>query len=373
MEAGTQARSSRFTDLPRAAAIVLLIALAALVAVGLWPSAAPTSARSVSSDNDLALYRAVVERMRTGDAYEAAAVAEQRVRDYPLKPFEVVRPPALATALSRLPDERTGDLLLALLAASVIAAWAYRLQAVRSGAIWLAATALTLFAGVGLNMGGGGASLFHEAWAGLLIALSLALRTDKRFAAAVMIGLLAAITRELAMPYLMVMALLALVERRRLEASCFAVALGVALALLAFHAHAVMSLLQPGDRASASWVHLGGWAFVLTTARWNLLGAVVGLWPAAVILPLSLIGAVGWRSGAGLRLAALLLGYTCGFMAIGRPENDYWGLLVAPLVAIGLCLAPAALGDLIRRAMGANRAQSGDRAQDVEPAVARLS
>jgi hypothetical protein len=371
VEARSQDRPSRFAAAPRAPAAGLLVALACLIAIGLWLSPATTVARRVSGDNDVALYRAVVDRVRAGEPYEPAAIAEQRSRDFPLKPFVVVRPPALAMALSRLPDERSGDILLALLAAGVIAAWTWRLRVVQAGPVWLAATALTLFTGVGLTMGGGGASLFQEAWAGLLIALSLALRSEKRFVAAVLIGLLAAVTRELAMPYLAVMALLAIFERRRLEAGCFAAALGLALALLALHASAVMSLVRPDDLASPSWVRLGGWPFVLTTARWNLLALLIGGWSGAVILPMSLIGATGWKNGSGLRLAALLLGYTLGFMAIGRPENNYWGLLVAPLAAVGLCLAPMALRDLVRGALGANRGGGG--IPDAEPASARLS
>ena len=329
-----------------------------MIAFGLWLSVAPTSARPVDSDKDVALYRAVVERVRTGEAYEAAAVAEQRARNYPLKPFVVVRPPALALALSRLPDERVGDLLLAILAAGVIAAWAIRLQAVQPGLVWLTGVALCIFTGVGLTMGGGGASLFHEAWAGLLIALSLALRSEKRFVGAVLVGFLAATTRELAMPYLAVMALIALAERRRIEAASFAIALGLAVALLALHAQAVMALVTPRDLASAGWVGMRGWSFVLNTAKWSLIASLAGSWTAAAILPLSLAGAASWKGPLGLRLSATLFGYTAGFMLIGRPENDYWGLLVAPLVAVGLCFAPGALGDLVGRAVAAGRGPS---------------
>jgi hypothetical protein len=61
------------------------------------------------------------------------------------------------------------------------------------------------------------------------------------------------------------------------------------------------------------------------------------------------LGAAAIGDGLGLRLAALLFGYTIGFMVIGRPENAYWGLVTAPLTAVGLCLAPTALCDLARR------------------------
>jgi hypothetical protein len=245
------------------------------------------------------------------------------------------------------------------LAAAVVGAWTLRLQSVQAGPAWLAGTALVLFTGVGVTMAGGGASLFHEAWAGLLIALSLALRTDRRFVLAALVGLLACMIRELAMPYLAVMVVLALAERRRREAAAFAAALGLALCLLALHARAVLSLVTPTDLASASWVEFGGWAFVLETAKWNLLAVLGGSWLGAVVLPLSLVGAAGLRTGLGLRLAAILVGYTLGFMAIGRPENGYWGLLVTPLAAVGLCLAPRALADLARVCLGKAEAARG--------------
>jgi hypothetical protein len=36
-------------------------------------------------------------------------------------------------------------------------------------------------------------------------------------------------------------------------------------------------------------------------------------------------------------------------MVFGRPENFYWGLITAPILAVGLCFAPRAIGDLVRR------------------------
>ena len=123
------------------------------------------------------------------------------------------------------------------------------------------------------------------------------------------------------------------------------------LAALAFHAQAVNGLVTGHDQASRGWLSLGGWTFVLSTARVNLI-APFGAWVAAAIVPLALLGAGAWRSGSGIRLICLLAGYTLGFMMIGRPENDYWGFVTAPLLAVGLCLAPMALGDLIRQSIG---------------------
>ena len=349
---------SRFVGLSRIAAALILVALAATIALGLGETAAPARAAPAraaqtpanpAGASDLSLYRAIVQRVRRHEPYEAAAVAELRAGHYPLKPFVAVRPPLLALSLARLPDEKTADLCLALLAMGVVGAWVYRLGKDQPRPAILAASALVIFLGVGSDMAGGGASLFHESWAGLLIALSLAVRSQKHFAAAVLLGLLAALIRELALPYLAVMCLFALLERRRLEALAFAGAGLVALAALALHAAALAPLVGIHDPASQGWVGIGGWGFVLATGRWNLLVVMAGAWISAIVAPMALLGAAGWRGPYGLRLFALLAGYTLGFMVIGRPENLYWGLMVAPLMGVGLCLAPPALGDLLGR------------------------
>jgi hypothetical protein len=184
------------------------------------------------------------------------------------------------------------------------------------------------------------------------MALSLALRTERRIAAAVALGLVVGLIRELAIPYSLVMAIVASSERRWKEATAFATAAALALAALAWHAEALRGLITPADLASQGWVRLGGWPFILATSGWNLAPLLFGRWVAAVVAPLALIGAMGWKGPAGVRLAALLIGYTLGFLVIGRPENAYWGLMVAPLAAVGLCLAPTAVLDLLRRSRG---------------------
>ncbi len=343
-------RTGRFAGLPRPLAALILVALSILILSGLpfalHPGPVTPPAHSV---NGFTLYGRIIERMRAGEPYELAAVSELRAEGGPIKPFVTVRPPLLAEVLSRLPDGATRDRALQILGLVVIAAWAVRLRTYAKEPLWVGFTALAVFSGSGAAMlGAGSMSLFHEAWAGLLIALALALRTDRRFWTSAMVGLLAALVRELALPFLAVMALAALVEKRRAEASIFAGALALALIALGLHAHAVMALTRPGDAVSPGWVEFAGWGFVLLAAKWNLIVLAVGLWAAAVLVPLALLGAAGRRDGLGLRLAVLLIGYCLGFMIIGRPANYYWGLVTAPILSIGLALAPAALADLAR-------------------------
>jgi len=331
----------------RIALLLLVIVFAAGLPFGGRPSPAHTS---VAGPHDVDFYRAVVERVRRGEPYDLVAVTEQRVRNYPVRPFLAVRPPLLATVLARAPSLALAALVQRLLALAAVVAWAFRLRSARPGPRWMGWTVLCVAAGVAAAMTGEAASLFHEAWAGVLIALSLALRTDKRFAAAVILGLIACLIRELATPYLLVMALFAAAERRRWEAAAFAAALAAVVVALAFHAAAVQPLVNGHDPVSPSWLALGGWRFVLAVSSWTAIGALLGSWSAALLLPLALLGAASWKNPAGLRLLALLGGYVLGFLVIGRPDNDYWGLLIAPLLGVGLALAPAALRDLSARA-----------------------
>jgi hypothetical protein len=69
-----------------------------------------------------------------------------------------------------------------------------------------------------------------------------------------------------------------------------------------------------------------------------------------VLVTLSLLGWAGWRSAIGQRVTLLLAAYCLAFAFLGRPDNFYWGFLVAPLVPLGLLPAPQALADLLRSA-----------------------
>lgn len=358
---GPPGNQRRFAKSSRPAAAGVLILLAALIALGLaFPAPRLAPSRSAGPAGlgvhapqsiNVPLYSGVIARVRAGQPYAAAAVAAQRAGGFPLRPFVTVRPPALAVIMAALPDLASANLIMRLLAIAVVGAWTHRLWPAGRGPVWLAWSPVMVFTGVAWAIPGLTFALFHECWAGLLIALSLALRSERRFAAAVIVALVAAVIRELAMPYLLVMAVLALAERRRGEALAFSAALAIALAALGWHAAAVMALTTPRDLASPGWLKLGGWPFVMATAQWNLLALLLGKTAAAVIVPAALAGALARTDAVGLRLAVLLIGYTLGFMVVGQPNDFGWGFVVAPLVGVGLALAPLAVGDLTRRAL----------------------
>lgn len=321
-------------------AFVKLAAVALLIAIGLAASdgaRAPVAAVAPGT-GDVALYQGIVSDMRAGADYYDAAVGEHRERGYPLRPFVTVRLPTLAWLQAALGSETALRLALAGLALMAAGAWAVRLA--RAGVspvqFGIALAALSIGGAAAFAPGGG---WLHEVWAGLLIALSLALRTPSRFGAAVLIGLCAALLRELAAPYLLVMALTALMERRYREASAWGAALGVFAIALSAHALNVQALVSATDLASPGWLASGGWEAVLRAAHWSL--SLVGLDAlTALVLPLALLGLMA--RPLDKRLMLIAFGYSAGFLLIGRADNSYWGFIVAPLWLLGLAhLGPA--------------------------------
>ncbi len=324
-----------------------------LIVFGLLRNAAPMPERAAGSIGDVGLYQHIVADVRGGETYYAAVAHEHREHSYPLRPFVTVRLPTLAWMLALLPGEIAQRAMLLLLGLATVAAWAWRLAAagISPGRYAAALIALTLGASFALAPTG---PFVHEVWAGLLIALSMALRRRNAWLAAVMVGTAAALLRELAAPYLLVMALMALWERNYREAGAWCAGLALFACALTLHAVQVNALAAPTDPGSPGWLALGGWRFVLQTAYW--VPDVLGIgWCTAILLPLALLGLtvrpLDWR------LSLTVGGYMAGFLFVGRHDTSYWGLMTAPLWPLGLARTwPAiveCLGDI--RGLSAGR------------------
>ena len=341
---------TRFATLSPLAAFALLIALVALVGASL--ALIPTAHTGGAPDGgDAALYRQITGRVAHGENYYRAVAAEHRASGYPLKPFTAVRPPILAKLTAML-GPRTSDFLLRLLAVAAGIATAVRLAPNLRAPFREAAVLLSVTSGIVFMRSG--MWVWHEIWAGLLIALALACRTERRWRLSVALGLAAALIRELAFPFLIVMAVAAWASGTRHEARAWIAAAVIVLAFLVLHMLAVDHVVRPGDVTSSGWLALGGWRFDLALARQSSLLIGLPAWVAAIATPLAIIGWASWPGGYGARVAALLGAWMAAFMLLGRPDNAYWGFLFAPLLPVGLALAPAALADLVR-AMRAGR------------------
>jgi hypothetical protein len=87
--------------------------------------------------------------------------------------------------------------------------------------------------------------------------------------------------------------------------------------------------------ALTQWLRFGGLDFVLLTTRMNSLLFAAPAFLLWLYLLSSLLG-LARQSDETSDLACLAaLAYLLAFAFVGRPENFYWGLLPAPLLAWG--------------------------------------
>lgn len=297
--------------------------------------------------SDLDLYRALAERVERGESYYAATAAEQPARGYPTRPFLTWRLPT-ATWLIAATGEAGAVALLRLLAVATTLTWWDALRRAGRGSRGALAGAAAI-ATVGLLGLGSSLAYLHELWAGLLVALSLAL-WGRWWPVAAMVGLAAVALREQAALYLLVMLIAAAREGRRTEAAAWAGTLGLAALGLTLHASAVASSVPPDGSSSAGWLALGGYPQVLLTGQWNAVVLLLGAWLVLFTVPLALLGAATWTGPLGTRVGLTVCAYTGAFLVAGRPENHYWGLVVAPLAAVALTWAPRAVRGLVEAA-----------------------
>jgi hypothetical protein len=347
-----------YARLPRWACLMLLAAVAVLVLLPALPHPALVipgertwGAPAVETvKGDAALYQKIVADMQAGQGYYQAAAAEHRALHYPTAPAQVFRMPTLAWLLAAL---RFPVLQYAVLLGlyGVILVLFYR--EVRSRVTSLSARmGAAVFAVTGLSIVGvSGGVYWHEVWAALLIAASLLSYRAARWWPAVLCGLAACLIREIAAPYLLVMAGFVLWERRWKELFAWLAAMLVFAAAYRTHLGFAAQLYRPGDIVSSGWLAFGGWNFVLATAKWNILLHVLPYPLIALAVCAAVLGLAGAQEVRARRAAAIVAGYLTAFLVVGRPDNYYWGMLYTPLLGAGFLWAPAALRDLFSRVL----------------------
>jgi hypothetical protein len=332
-------------------------------------NAAPAPAGQPEIAPDLALYRYVIAEVRGGRNYYE--IARQQIPHYG---FPIASPlnwrlPTYAWLLSRLPGQPW--IQATLVALSIMALWlAYVAQSKTSGVGYAAVTTLLLFGVVRWAIDGQ-AYLAQEPWAATLIIISLsahalggervgnalgnqrgpaqpndgALRSAQAAyeagwrSLAVAAGTLALLFRELALPYCVAAWLLAVSNRRWREAAGWTCGIALFFGFYAWHVSQVKAQLAGTEIAQAAglsqWLRFGGLDFVLLTTRMNGLLFAAPAWLLWLFVLAALLG-LARRSDASNQLACLAaLGYLLAFAFVGRPENFYWGLMAAPLLAWG--------------------------------------
>lgn len=340
------AAPSRFATVsqPTARAVVALLAL--LLAVTIAGVAPP-------GQSDTGLYGAIVEGVRHGGNYYAVTADALRAGNYPLMPFTAFRLPTLAVIEAALPQFAVLA-MLDLLTAVVGVAWYRRLRPVLTlrGARTL--VALLLIAGLAATLRPPLAPL-ADLWAGLAIALSLAMRRRGAIVDAIALGLAAAVLRETAALYIVVMAAFALVERQRRELLGWGLALVIVAIVLVVHAGAVAEVVKPLDTADVDWTgFIGVGAFVSASAA-AVLPAWLPLSIGAPIVLLSVFGWASWRDPVAARALATIAAVALLVAIFGRDDTPDWALLVTPILLTGLVFVPDALRDIVRAALDSRR------------------
>ena len=354
------ATGDRFANLPALPARLVLALLALVLALSAWTPVthtdgivgpahiAPAQTPPRPRDFDLALYDRVIERLRGGENYYDFIAEEQRKAEFPLRPAVAVRLPTLAYIDAWLGDTGQSFAAVALLLA-VIAAW-WRRLGTEPGASKqrVVAIALLLF---GASLGT--ARYFftlHELWAGMLLALAFALHRPGKWVASLAVAALAVAIREHALPFILLMAAMALWRRDWKEGAAWSLLAAAFFAALAVHIHMVNAMVVPSDGLSKPWMALRGltgWTSSITLSS-NL--RFLPHWLAGPIVILCVFGWCAWKSPAGAFGALLYLGYGVLFMLAGRPDNYYWGFMVTPALFIGLALAPNGIASLLASA-----------------------
>jgi hypothetical protein len=297
-------------------------------------------------DKALKLYQTVVEQIQTGKSYYSVVGHELRRIGYPTRSVFNWRLPALAWFLGQLPSVRTGQTLGFILSMTTLLIWLIVLHQSQY-AIW------QFFLG-GLFLSGPiiyslfpGTFLLHEFWAGTLIAISLAAHANGWRYISIVSGLMALFLRELTLPFVCIMMVLAYAEGQRREALIWLIGLLIFGGELLFHWTIVSRLITENDKAlQGGWIVFGGWPFVLNTAQMHPFFLTFPPWVIAIILPLALLGFAVRLDASGMRVAFTIGIYVLAFLIVGRPNDIAWGLMYAFIMPLGLLHVPYAIGKL---------------------------
>jgi hypothetical protein len=291
------------------------------------------------------LYRAIVTHVHDGENYYDAAGRELRSQGYPTASCFNWRTPVYAWLIGSLPNPEWARVIV-ILGALATLFLSYGLMLQESNRMWMGAAATLLLLGAVNWCVDGDAFLVQELWAGVLIALSVALYGHDRWCAGTLTGLLALFLRELALPYCVIAMALAAWQRRYRELVLWVVGFALYAEFLLWHFAEATRHMTLQDRAPGDWVQFGGVPFLLVTVQINAFLFPLPQWISAVYLPLSLLGLIGWRGRTAGRVGLTIAAYLAAFAVAGQPFNNYWGLLYAPLLPFGLAWAPVALRDL---------------------------
>jgi hypothetical protein len=321
--------SNQLPPMSRGRGLLILLGCALLLSTLLAAPAPPESPQVVDRAGDVATYRTIVSRLRSGEPYHAVVGDALRHGYYATRePFNW-RTPLLWSSLARMPDS-VGRLTL--FALGLLVFWRTLAMTARRP-LWLAGSNL-MQAGALVMLVAPGIVLLGEAWAGMLIGLSVCMYAAWRPRWAVLLGLAALFVRELAAPYCVACAIAAVVNRRWRETGAWLAGACVYGVYYVWHLTNVWAHRLPTDLSHASsWVEFGGIPSLLTMARWHAWLLPSPPWATAFALTIVVAGVCAPRTPAPIRLTGAI--YVAFFLLAGKAFNGYWGLVAWPTWALG--------------------------------------
>lgn len=338
----------------RTRAVLTLLALGAIGLAALRIPAPATEPVLTAANGDVATFQAIVARLRAGVPYYQAMGFELRRSVFPTRDAFNWRTPLLLSAVSAVPDAVGRGALFALLVVLCCAT----LAAVRQPftAVWTAA-ALQVSV-LAILVVAPAAVVISEAWAGVLVGISVCAYARQRTFFAVALGLLALFVRELAAPYCAVCTIIAASNRRWRELGAWISGACVYAVYYGWHLAQVWAHRLPTDLAhSSSWLEFGGLPFLQSTIHW------LGLLPVlpAPLTALALVLIVGGiaNARAPLHVRAASAAYALFFLVAGKPFNNYWGLMAGPTWALACGYGVQTAGQAMRAAFAPLRSSEG--------------
>jgi len=330
----------------RGALVALALAAGFFLAVAISPLRQSNVGRQRPGKGDVALYRAEVERIRAGEGYYEAAAAELTERGYPTRSVFNWRTPLPMWLIGRLPAAVFAKALLGAFALGMMLIAFEALAREEHNALRRPVACALLLIGALMPCVLADLFVMPVLWAGVFIGLSLCCYGIDRPRLGVAFGLAAVFFRELALPYCLLAAAVAVCRRQWIELFGWTVGLAAWFVFFGWHALRVSALIAPEAHAHAeSWLQFAGAGFVISTTQTNAYLLVLPHWITALYLAAALFGLAGWNTPLGTRIGLTACLFAVAFAVVGQEFNQYWGCLTAPLMCFGVARFPASLRD----------------------------
>lgn len=328
-------KSTRFAGMKPWTARIIIIAFLGIIVYGVLCCQSIIPGIDANKGADLRLYRRIVERIQSGESYYQAAYSEFRIRGYPTNSVFNWRMPLLAWIMGQFSNIKLCQLIAIILSLVTLAIWISVVQIFDSFYKMLAGSLLLL--GWPLYSFIPDVFLVHEFWAGAFITLSLAAYAKGWRRASSLFGLMALFVRELAFPYVIIMLILSFYEKQHSEALIWLSGIIAFLLMMVIHIVYIKHIIMNNNLIQyESWIALGGWQFVLNTAHTHPYLLLLPIWFTAMILPMAILGLIGWKDPLFLRISATICVYVVIFAFIGQPFNQLWGLMYVNILLLGL-------------------------------------